>query len=339
MALRLPQLRPPRPANLQKKSGNKTLVFRATGRKIHTHDDIIKPLPKRNAEKNWLHIQAQNDQQLNKLLERYKIHPLTIEDIFSHSNRIKLEKFENYIYVSFRGFHLEKNQIFSRNFNFIITHKTLISVAHEPRYTILNLLNDAVKTKELMQKGPDFILHRILDVETDHTLEIVHRIDELFEEYENKLLTYHDSVNIAEVFELRSSLQQIKKVILTHKEIFDVLLSTDKDFFTEESEAFFRDVRDHAIKTLDSVDGIIQAISSAIEAYHTISSRRTNEVMKILTILTSIMLPMTLITGIFGMNFRLMPWLNDHHGFSLSVMVMGVVGVAMLLLFKLKKWL
>ncbi|MCS6971861.1 MAG: magnesium transporter CorA family protein [Leptospiraceae bacterium] len=287
----------------------------------------------------WVHLYPRSEQELISLLHRYHIHPLTVEDIFNTSNRIKREKFPHYTYYCFRGVHLAKSYITTMDFNFIVTRKTLITVTESQRLTIDRLLADEALCRELLRKGPEFILHRILDIETDHTLRIVHEIDLAFERCESALLSYREDVDIAMVFELKSSLATIKKLILTHKEIFDEMQQYDIAHFSPESAAFFRDVRDHAIKIIDTIDGITQAIASAIEAYHTISTKRTNDIIRILTIMTAIMLPLTLITGYFGMNFEHLPLTKDYYGYLKTIIGMAVLAGAMLLWFIKKKWL
>lgn len=287
----------------------------------------------------WVHLYPRNERDLIELLHRYDIHPLTVEDIFNSSNRIKREKFPHYTYYCFRGVHLAGSYITTLDFNFIITKKTIITVSESERSTIDRLLADNALARELLRKGPEFILHRILDVETDHTLRIVHEIDLAFERCESALLTHSADLDIAMVFELKSSLATIKKLIITHKEIFDEMQQYDIAYFSPESAAFFRDVRDHAIKIIDTIDGIVQAIASAIEAYHTISTKRTNDIIRILTIMTAVMLPLTLVTGYFGMNFEHLPLTKDHYGYLKTIVGMVVLAAAMLLWFVRKKWL
>jgi magnesium transporter len=287
----------------------------------------------------WVHLYPRNEQDLIELLHRYDIHPLTVEDIFNSSNRIKREKFPHYTYLCFRGVHLNGSYISTNDFNFIIAKNTIITVSESERTTIDRLLADGALCRELLKKGPEFILHRILDVETDHTLHIVHDIDLAFERCETALLTHSADLDIAMVFELKSSLALIKKLILTHKEIFDEMQLHDMRNFSADSAAFFRDVRDHAIKIIDTIDGITQAIASAIEAYNTISTKRTNDIIRILTIMTAIMLPLTLITGYFGMNFKHLPLTEDPNGYLKTILGMGVLALGMVAFFLRKKWL
>lgn len=293
----------------------------------------------RKNEKIWVHLTPKNEEELGRILEKYEIHPLTIEDVFSTTNRIKLERFPHYVYFSVRGFHLEEGHLFIKAFNFIVFRKTLITITLEKRNTIFDMIENWDRFSYLLKKGPEFILHRILDVETDRILAIVHRLDEMVDGYETQLLDFALNVNIKHVFEIRSALQHIRKVIILHKELLDELQVRLPQFFRGEAKAFFTDVRDHSLKIIDMVDSIIQAISSALEAYLTISTRRTNDIMRILTILTALMLPMTLITGIYGMNFEKMPFLSHDFGFWGTMIFMGLIGISMTFYFKYKKWL
>ncbi len=318
-------------------SGRNFILTTRSAREIQEDEIPLKPL--RSTDKAWLHLTPRSEAELTVMLDKYDIHPLTIEDIFSPTNRLKLERFPNYTYFSFRGFHLHQGHLIIKTFNFILRKKLLITVTIEKRNTIFDMIENWDQYRFLLRQGPEFILHKILDVETDRTLAIVHKLDEIVDEYEMRLLEFDLHVNISRVFEIRSSLQHIRKVIIIHKEVLDELQLRYPQFFRGESAAFFRDVRDHSFKIVDTVDSIIQSISSALEAYLAISSRKTNDIMRILTILTALMLPMTLITGIYGMNFEYMPFLSHNFGFWGTLIFMGCIGIGMTLYFKFKRWL
>lgn len=309
-------------------------------RTITTGDNPTAIEPPPDDRVAWIHLVSNSQKTLGALLTRFAIHPLTIEDLVAPNARIKSESFPHYTFLTFRGLHLEGRHVVSKNFHFIIFGKTLISVSNEPRNTI----NDLRRAHEadstwLGRKGADFVLHHILDVETDHTLGIVRRIDDMADDYETRLFSYDRSVDITAVYELRNALQTIKKMTLMQKEVFDLMQDHGKEFFREDSAAFFRDVRDHAIKALDIVDSVIQSINGALEAYITLSTRRTNEIIRVLTVMTAIMLPMTLITGIYGMNFEFIPLLKNPAGFWTSVGLMLGIGAALLGFFRWKNWL
>ncbi len=290
------------------------------------------------SEQTWIHLTPKNDIELNKLLLNFRIHPLTIEDCMNPLSRVKLERFPDYLFFVFRGLHFENNAIHSRNFNFIMTNNTLITVVLDHRNTIEDLIADWDIQKKLLEQGPEFIIHKIIDVETDHILPIIYRIEDQAEEIESQVFKEDAHLDINSIFVMRRTLQHIKKVIYQHKEILDDLELIKNPFFSIESEAFFRDVKDHSIRILESAETIREMISSALEVHLTISSRRSSEIVKILTIMTAVMLPMTLITGIYGMNFLKMPLLDWENGFHLTLAAMGMIGFGMVIFFRFKKW-
>ena len=288
----------------------------------------------------WIHLVSKDQADLGLLLRKFDIHPLTIEDLVTTNARIKMERFPNYTFLSFRGLHLESRQIIAKNLHFIIRERTLITISDDPRNTVRDLSKGGGQgANSVVARGVEFVLHRILDVETDHTLGIVHRIDAIADAYERALLAYDRDVNIGDVYDLRNALQTIKKVTLMHKEVLDLMTEQNRQFFREESAAFFRDVRDHAIKALDIVDSVIQSINGALEAYITLSTRRTNEIIRVLTVMTAIMLPLTVITGIYGMNFHEMPMLRSPHGFWINIGIMAGIAGTMLAFFRWRRWL
>ncbi len=289
-------------------------------------------------QKTWVHITPKNETELSKILANYGIHPLTIEDIMNPQSRIKKEQFPNYTYIIFRGLHFENNQIAAKNFNFIITRTTVITVALDHRNTINDIIQDWNKNKELMEKGLEFIIHRIIDVETDHILPIVFRIEDQAEELESQVFNNDRRLDISMIFLMRGNLQLIKKVINQHIEILKEVETSKTDFITVESDAFFRDVRDHSLRILDITETVKEMISSALEVHLTISSRKSNEIITILTMMTAVLLPMSLITGLYGMNFRYIPLLEDQDGFFISLGLMTFVGLLMYVFFRIKKW-
>jgi len=288
--------------------------------------------------KTWIHITPKNESELSKILKNYNIHPLTVEDIMNPQSRIKKEQFPNYTYLIFRGLHFENNQIAAKNFNFIITRTTLITVALDHRNTIMDIIQDWNKNRELMEKGLEFIIHRIIDVETDHILPIVFRIEDQAEELESQVFNNDKRLDISMIFIMRGNLQLIKKVINQHIEILKEIETSKTDFITVESDVFFRDVHDHSLRILDINETVKEMISSALEVHLTISSRKSNEIITILTMMTAVLLPMTLISGIYGMNFKHIPLLEDDTGFYISLGSMIFVGFLMYGYFRLKRW-
>ncbi|TGN19556.1 magnesium transporter CorA family protein [Leptospira idonii] len=306
----------------------------------NSKEEIVcdKPLPTSKQGKQWIHITAENEEQLTFLLQKHNVHPLTIEDILNPNGRIKLEKFPNYIFFTFKGYQFDKNQLLSRNFNFILTTNQIISITLDYRETIADLIEQWKIHNKLLARGYEFIVHKILDVETDHTLAIAQKLEERIEHFENQIFNHANRLDITNVYNLRGYLQNMKKGINQNKEVLEDVEKIKSSFFSDDADAFFRDVRDHSIRILELVDSNIESISSALEAHVALSSRKTNEIMKILTIMTAIMLPMSLIAGIFGMNFKHIPTLDWEYGYHFTLGVMFATGVIMMLYFRLKRW-
>lgn len=307
---------------------------------ITSKDEVVmdKPLPLARTSKHWIHITAENEEQLNFLFEKHNIHPLTIEDVLNPNSRIKLESFSNYIFFIFKGFQFEKNQLTTKNFNFILTPHQIITLNLDYRESIGEIIENWKTNQKILARGYEFIVHKILDIETDHTLNIAQKIEEKIEHFEDQIFSNSKSLDIANVYSLRASLLTIKKGMIQNKEVLEDLEKIKNSFFSDDADAFFRDVRDHSIRILELVESNIESISSALEAHIAISTRKTNEIMKILTIMTAIMLPMTLVAGIFGMNFKFIPILQWEFGFHTSLIVMSALGFLMVIYFKVKRW-
>lgn len=288
--------------------------------------------------KTWIHLTPKNEEELTRLVQKFNIHALSIEDIMNFHSRVKLEEYPNYTFVVFRGLHLENNHIIAKNFNFIVTKNSLITIVLDHRNTIHDLIDEWTKHKYLLEKGIEFIIHKIIDIETDHIIPIVYKLEDQAEDLESQVFGNNTELDINSIFIMRGNLQQIKKVINLHIEILKEMGNCKTDFITVESDAFFRDARDHSIRILEIAESVKEMIASALEVHLTISSRKSNNIMKILTIMTAIMLPMSLITGLYGMNFKKMPLLDLDTGFYITICTMFFTGTVMALFFKFKKW-
>ncbi len=311
-------------------------IFLTTGntaRKIDRPEDLVIS----SEQPWWLHISSNDQAEIEKALTPFEIHTLTIEDILNPITRIKFERFNHYIFFLFRGLELNDLSISSRNFCFILLGYNLITLTSDPRYNIQDIINNWDRWHSSLGRGPAFLVHRILDVETDHTLEIVHNVERIVDEFEEKVFQSDLEIDMTKIFVIKGMLQHIKRIIHSHRELFDHLMRLDQ--FSDDALAFFRDVNDHSIRMSDQVDGIIDSISSVHEAYVTVSTKRTNEIIKALTILTAIMLPISLVAGIFGMNFERIPGLKSDFGFYIAMFIMSGIGGLMVYFFKKKGWL
>jgi magnesium transporter len=296
------------------------------------------PLKINKSTKTWIHLTPRNEEELTITLRNFNIHPLTIEDMMNAHSRVKKEEFPNYTFVIFRGLHFDSNLVSSKNFNFIITKNVIITVALDNRNTLNNLIEDWNRNKYLLDKGLEFILHQIFDAETDHILPIVYRIEDQAEDLESQVFRMDKRLDINLIFMMRSNLQQIKKIVNQHIEILKDMEVSEEDFISLESDAFFRDVRDHSLRILETTESVSDMISSALEVHLTISSRKSNEIMTMLTVFTAIMLPMTLIAGLYGMNFKYIPMQDRQEGFYITIGTMITLGAIMYIYFKARKW-
>lgn len=285
----------------------------------------------------WLHVTTESEPGLKSVLGDLPVHPLTIEDALNPNTRIKKERFDEYIFFVFRGFHLDQLRLHSKNFACILMGRLLITVTDDDRNTILDLIQNCVFAQTLLDRGPEYVVHRIMDVETDHTLNLIHQLEDIVDGYEEEIYRQNLDVPFTELFILKGVLQHIKRVFRAHQEIIETLLRQES--FAVDSHAFFRDVNDHSIRILDGVDAIIESISNVLEAYNTLSTRNTNEIIKTLTILSAVILPISLVAGIFGMNFPELPLADLAQGFWLSLSLMGGIAGGMLLFFRLRRWI
>lgn len=191
---------------------------------------------------------------------------------------------------------------------------------------------------KLRSSGADYLMYRLLDAIVDGYFEILVALGDQIEELEKQLLSEPDDTTLAAIHHLQRELVFVRKAILPLREVLSQLQHEEGDLITSKTAPYFRDVHDHIIQVMDSVDTYRDMASNMLSNYLSIVSNRMNEVMKVLTVIATIFIPLTFIAGVYGMNFQYMPELGWEWGYPMVWVVMIGVVVGMLTYFKRKGW-
>ena len=291
----------------------------------------------------WINVDGVNDAQiLEKIGECFGLHPLILEDIMNTDQRPKVEDFGNYMYVVLKMLHYdnEKSDVVTEQVSIILGSGFVISF-QEREGDVFNPIRDRVRTaRGLIRKmGPDYLTYALIDAIVDNYFLILERLGEKIEYIEDELVTKPTLETLREIHELKRDMIFLRKSVWPLREVVSKLEREGSKLIKETTGISLRDVYDHTVQVIDAVETFRDMLSGMLDIYLSSISNRMNEVMKVLTIIATIFIPLTLISGVYGMNFAYMPELGSPWGYPLVLLSMAIIVSLMLVYFRRKRWL
>jgi len=321
------------------------LVYREASRKIEenwTAADLPELLKDTSAI-IWVDMEAPTEADERVLLDVFKFHPLTVEDCSENRHYPKVEEFEGYIYFIIHGVTAD---ISPERFNTIeldgFLGSNYVITYHHAMFRSINNVKQLLRTTPVAcQRGTAFLLHQILDQVVDYYSPVLDDFDDRIDKLEDDIFTLKRPNNmiLSEIMDLKRSVLRLRRISGKQMDILHRMSRGEFALIPEEMRPFYRDVYDHLVRVVDLAENYRDLISGSLEAYLSVVSNRLNEIMKVLTIFSAIMLPLTFIAGVYGMNFDNMPELHSRYGYYGVWIIMVAVAVAMLLFFKRRGWI
>ncbi|MBW2976822.1 magnesium/cobalt transporter CorA [Candidatus Woesearchaeota archaeon] len=297
----------------------------------------VKDLNKIKRKPLWIDISGITKKEQELIKNEFNVHPLTAEDLFNQNVRIKVEEFEKYLFCVFYGIQkIRFVELFEIDFilgkNFLITnHKKAIA-------SFEDLKKNGERLKVLFKKGLDFLFHKLLDQEVDNYFPVLEKIDDDIERIEEEITRKPRPELLSKILNIKRTIVYIKKHAFSQREKISFLAKNEHRFLSGKLLPYFRDIHDHAIRVSDSVDNYREAVGNSFDAYMSAVSNSMNEVMKILSIIATIALPLGVISGIYGTNFDVLPGQHIRHGFWLMILLMLAIISIMIFIFKRRRW-
>jgi len=311
--------------------------------KIKNVEDCLK-YKKNKKTVTWINVDGLKDAKtLEKLCNFFDLHPLVIEDILQTSQRPKIEDYGDYLYIVIRVLLLEKQKIGSEQTSIVLGKNYVISF-NENEDSIFNNVRERLRNDKgkVRRKGADFLAYTLLDAIVDNYFVILEEFGERIELMESALLKHPDQKTLYGIRKLKKELITLRKSVWPVREILTGLEreSRSKDpLITKKTGVYLRDVYDHTIQVMDNIESFRDMVAGMFDIYLSSVSIRLNEVMKVLTIIGTIFIPLTFITGWYGMNFKDMPELSHPLGYPVVLAVMGLIAIVMLFFFRRKRWI
>ncbi|MFD2037390.1 magnesium/cobalt transporter CorA [Belliella marina] len=293
-------------------------------------------------KKCWLNVHQSHDKTIfQDICRHFDIHPVAYEDIDNLDQRPKLEDFENFILIVSKMLytksdinHLEKEQVS------IIFNKNLIITFQENEYDIFDPIRTRLENPngKMRKLAIDYFAYTLLDSIIDQYYSILELISNQIEILEDDIVSQNKKIELADIYRQRKTLQEIKRIIWPTRELISSWRKSDSPFITKKSSPFVNDIYENTVEIIENLEMQRESITTLVEIFMTNISLKQNEVMKTLTIIATIFIPLTFIAGVYGMNFEYMPELGWKYGYLSSWSFFIVVSVMMVIYFKRKNW-
>jgi magnesium transporter len=291
----------------------------------------------------WVDIDSTNMHQLALLEKVFAFHPLSIEDTLSPGTRVKFEEYEHYVFVVMAVIRFDEGtpepyDLATSNLYFFLGKNLLVTVHAVPQKSCEFVRERLQRNPELLGRGVEMAMHNIIDQSVDAYFPIVEELNTMVDVLEERLFEKFDSQLIHEIFKAKRAAFSLRRQVGPLREVLNVLTNRPCGVIRPETQLYYRDVYDHTIRIVESMDTVRDLLAGVLETYLSQTSNRLNTVMKQLSIVATIALPLIVIGGIFGMNFSQMPFTHNPYGFYGALVVMAVTSGVIMWWLKKSRW-
>jgi len=291
----------------------------------------------------WINIDGVHDVDvIEKIGKNYGIHPLLLEDIVNTEQRPKIEDFEGYLFLVIKmlSFDEKQREIKIEQVSLVLGPNYVLSF-QEREGDVFDPVRDRIRRAKgrIRKMGADYLAYALLDAIVDGYFLILERIGDRIEELEESLISQPDTKTLTAIHYLKREMIFLRRSVWPLREVISGMSRKESTLIKESTEIFLRDVYDHTIQVIDTIETYRDMVSGMLDTYLSSISNRMNEVMKVLTIFAAIFIPLTFVAGIYGMNFSYMPELGWKWGYFAALTIMAAICISMLIYFRNKKWL
>ncbi len=272
----------------------------------------------------------------------YDFHPLVMEDILNTSQRPKLDDWGNYSFVVLKALHYNEanDEITAEQVSLVLKGDTVISFQEIEGDDFLPVIDRIINDRGRIRKlGADFLVYAIIDSIVDNYFGVLERLGDRIEALEDELLSDPKRETIHSIHALKSEMIFLRKSVWPLREVISRLERGEGGAFNDSTFMYLKDIHDHIVQVIDTIELLRDMLSGMLDIYLTSVNNRLNEVMKLLTVITTIFIPLSFIAGVYGMNFRFMPELEWRGAYFVVIALMAAIGVSMFVYFKKKKWI
>jgi magnesium transporter len=289
----------------------------------------------------WADVSDPTSTDFEELAEEFGFHPLSIEDCRNEHQRPKIEEFPGYYFIVLYETQLAgpTDRLELRELNIFLGKNYLVTVHSRPIRAIDTASRLWHEWTDRSEHGAGLLAYLLIDAIVDDYLPLLDLISERMDELEDSIFGEWRAEVIEDIFSIKKKLLYLRRSITPLRDVFNTMLRREQPIFARETHVYFQDVFDHLIRVADTIDSLRDMLSSTMDAYLSVSGNRMNKIMKRLTSISTILMSVTLIAGIYGMNFTYMPELRMRYGYVYALLSMVGVGVALYIYLKKINWI
>ncbi|MBA2563637.1 MAG: magnesium/cobalt transporter CorA [Chitinophagaceae bacterium] len=315
--------------------------------KDHLKEQELKQIPEsfgflKSPTITWINVDGLRKQDVDSICTHYGVHPLIIEDILSVGQRPKMDDINDLLFcvLNMLFFNEKDNAIENEQISLVLGKNFVLSFQEDDSRDVFNPLREKLRSVngKLRQSGADFLFYAQIDMIVDNYFVVMEKLGERIEILEEEIVRRSTTRSLAKINILRKEMIVLKRTISPVRELVNGILKTDSDLIHEKTQNYFKDVYDHINQASDLVENYRDMMINLQDLYLSNVSLKMNEVMKVMAIVTCLLAPPTVIGGIFGMNFDIIPFAHHTLGFYLTVTVMLVIPIIMIFIFKRRGW-
>ncbi len=289
----------------------------------------------------WINVSGLYDTGIVRAIgERCGLHPLTQEDIVNTRQRPKIEEYDDYIYIVLRMLRYEDGAVRSEQVSLVLGASFVISF-QEQSGDVFDPVRERLRLGKgrIRKEGADYLTYALLDAVVDGYFRVLEEFGDELETIEEEVLASADAETLPAIYAAKRELIELRRSVWPLREVVSALERGESPLVQKAMQVYLRDVYDHTVQVAETVETYRDTVAGILDLYLSEQSRRTNEVMKVLTIIATIFIPLTFVAGVYGMNFRYMPEIDHPWAYPAALAGMAAISIAMLAWFRRKRWL
>lgn len=291
----------------------------------------------------WISIAGiHQTETIEKLGTTFGIHPLALEDMVNVDQRPKMEDFDDYLFIVMKTHHHddETGEVSVEQISLVVTRDCVITL-QEKDDPLFDKIRDRIRTfkGKARKMGVDYLAYTLIDAIVDSYFIILDKMGEEIERLQNDLVANPTPETLNDIHKMKRNMLFVRRSVWPLREVIGNLRKGESELMGEQIDIYLMDVYDHTIQVIDTVESLRDMVSGMLDIYLSSMSNKMNEIMKVLTIIATIFIPLSFVAGVYGMNFEEMPELDWSLGYPLVLIGMTAVGVVMLFWFRSKKWI
>jgi magnesium transporter len=299
---------------------------------------------------HWIEMNGTgNPEMLRALGEKYGLHQLALEDVLHTGQRPKVELYDHHLFIVAQMLYRDEEQrMCGEQVSMFLGKNLLITVQEDADADVFEPVRTRLRggRGQIRKLGPDYLAYALLDSIIDHCFPILEALGDALEEMEDEVVDQPSAKCVATLHAYRRTLMQMRRLVWPERDVVNYLMHDDSGFVSKQTKVYLRDCYDHTVQIMDLIESYRDVTGGMMELYLSAVSQRTNEIMRVLTVMSSIFIPLTFIAGVYGMNFDTdnganpwnMPELHWRYGYIFCLVLMAAVAFGMLWYFKRKRW-